>query len=182
VDYLPGSLDFDPAVLPVDPALAGQVLWLDALIGNVDRSWRNPNMLVWHGRLWLIDHGAALTFHHKWATAASTPGRPYDAAEHALIGCSPDVESADRALAPLVTPALLDAAVAQVPDRWLLGEPGFDSMAALRSAYTDQLAARLDERPAWLPPLVEAAERGTAGRKPVTRRSGRPPWLTGGSS
>ena len=62
---------------------AGRVLWFDALVGNVDRTWRNPNMLFWHGRPYLIDHGAALTFHHSW----SSPLRPYDAGEHALIGC-----------------------------------------------------------------------------------------------
>ena len=61
LDYLPGALDFEAGADGVDPALAGRVLWFDALVGNVDRSWRNPNMLFWHGRLQLIDHGAALT-------------------------------------------------------------------------------------------------------------------------
>ena len=61
------------------PELAGRVLWFDALVGNVDRSWRNPNMLFWHGRLQLIDHGAALTFHHNWPGAAAAVARPYDA-------------------------------------------------------------------------------------------------------
>ena len=70
LDYLPGALDFEAGADGVDPGLAGRVLWFDALVGNVDRSWRNPNMLFWHGRLQLIDHGAALTFHHNW------PGAP----------------------------------------------------------------------------------------------------------
>ncbi len=61
---------------------AGRVLWFDALVGNVDRSWRNPNMLFWHGRLYLIDHGATLTFHHNWPAADGAPARPYDAADH----------------------------------------------------------------------------------------------------
>jgi hypothetical protein len=76
LDYLPGALDFEAGADGVDPELAGRVLWFDALVGNVDRSWRNPNMLFWHGRLQLIDHGAALTFHHNWpgARPRSSPG------------------------------------------------------------------------------------------------------------
>ena len=72
LDYLPGALDFEAGADGVDPALAGRVLWFDALVGNVDRSWRNPNMLFWHGRLELIDHGAALTFHHHGRPRASS--------------------------------------------------------------------------------------------------------------
>jgi len=74
----------------------GRVLWFDALIGNVDRSWRNPNLLFWHGWPYLIDHGAPLAFHHNWAGAAAAVNRPYDAAQHALLGCSPDVAAAAR--------------------------------------------------------------------------------------
>src|SRR3978361_1610891 len=73
VDYLPGALDFEAGAAQVGAEPAGRVLWFDALIGNVDRSWRNPNMLFWHGRLHLIDHGAALTFHHNWPGAAAAP-------------------------------------------------------------------------------------------------------------
>jgi hypothetical protein len=76
MDYLPGALDFEAGVAAVSAELAGRVLWFDALIGNVDRSWRNPNMLFWHGRLHLIDHGAALTFHHNWPGAAAAVARP----------------------------------------------------------------------------------------------------------
>ncbi len=69
VDFLPGALDFETGAATVDPGLAGRIIWFDALISNADRSWRNPNMLLWHGRLYLIDHGATLTFHHRWASA-----------------------------------------------------------------------------------------------------------------
>ena len=105
LDYLPGALDFEAGADGVDPGLAGRVLWFDALIGNVDRSWRNPNMLFWHGGLQLIDHGAALTFHHHWPGAAAAVERVYDASTHALIECEPDVPAADAALAPRVTRA-----------------------------------------------------------------------------
>ena len=84
VDYLPGALDFDTAMGGVDQALAGRVMWFDALVGNADRSWRNPNMLLWHGKLYLIDHGATLTFHHRWETAAASVARPDAEAQHLL--------------------------------------------------------------------------------------------------
>src|ERR671917_2444275 len=94
LDYLPGALDFEAGVASVEPELAGRVLWFDALVGNVDRSWRNPNMLFWHGRLHLIDHGATLTFHHHWPGAEAAVTRPYDASAHALVECEPVVAAA----------------------------------------------------------------------------------------
>src|SRR6195952_4652376 len=144
LDYLPGALDFDAAAGDVDAGLAGRVLWFDALVGNVDRSWRSPNMLFWPGRLQLIDHGAALTFHHNWPGAAAAVGRVYDAAQHALIECDPDVASADAALAPRVTRSLLDEVLAQVPGEWLVDDEL--SASELRARYVDQLLDRLAAR------------------------------------
>ena len=87
VDFLPGSFGFDPT-FEVAPDIAARTLWLDALVANVDRSWRNPNLLVWHGDLWLIDHGAALYFHHAWSGGITDPARfaaqPYDVGDHVL--------------------------------------------------------------------------------------------------
>jgi hypothetical protein len=153
VDYLPGALDVDARA--VDPGLAARILWFDALIGNVDRSWRNPNMLLWHGRVRLIDHGAALIFHHSWSGLEASATKAYDAATHALAGVASGVDDADAALAPLVTAGLVATVVADVPDEWLAGEPGFDSADAVRSAYAGQLTARLDGRDAWLPGIRE---------------------------
>ncbi|WP_040337250.1 HipA family kinase [Candidatus Blastococcus massiliensis] len=173
LDYLPGALDFEAGADGVDGGPAGRVLWFDALVGNVDRSWRNPNMLFWHGELQLIDHGAALTFHHHWPGAGAAVTRPYDASTHALIECAPDVPAADTALAPLVTRELLMGVLALVPDEWLESEPPGD----LRGRYADQLLARLDARDAWLPGLVAAAEAGGAGRRRAPRGENRPSWL-----
>jgi len=173
LDYLPGALDFEAGADGVDPGLAGRVLWFDALVGNVDRSWRNPNMLFWHGRLVLIDHGAALTFHHHWPGAAAAITRPYDATTHALIECEPDVVAADAALEPLVTRSVLDGVLTQVPDEWLDDE----SPAALRQRYVDQLLARLAARESWLPALVAAAAAGAGGRRRAPRGENRPSWL-----
>src|SRR3954471_804768 len=170
LDYLPGALDFEAGVGSVGSELAGQVLWFDALVGNVDRSWRNPNMLFWHGGLYLIDHGAALTFHHSWAGVTAAVSRPYDAAQHALVECRPDVAAADAALAGRVTRALLEDVLAQVPDDWLDEE-------GPRDRYVEQLLARLDARSSWLAGLLEAARAGGAGRGRAPRGEDRPGWL-----
>ncbi|MFJ2647736.1 HipA family kinase [Streptomyces sp. NPDC087420] len=142
MDYLPGSIGFDPLAYEVDAAEAGRVVWFDALINNVDRSWRNPNLLVWHGDLWLIDHGATMIWHHNWPTAQASAAKPYNASAHALAAFAPDIASAAAALAPLVTEELLAAVVADVPDEWLADEPGFDTTDALRRAYAEPLLAR----------------------------------------
>src|SRR5512139_1564351 len=83
IDFLPGSFGYDSGCTP-DPETAARVLWLDALTANVDRSWRNPNMLVWHGDLWLIDHGATMIWHHNWPTAGSAAAKPYNASDNVL--------------------------------------------------------------------------------------------------
>ncbi|MCU7825843.1 HipA family kinase [Kitasatospora sp. DSM 101779] len=151
--FVSGALNFDPLCFDVDPALAGRVLWFDAFTGNVDRSWRNPNMLMAAGGLRLIDHGATLIFHHHWAGSAAWAGRRYDAGDHALLRADPDLKAADAELAPLV-PAALEAAVAAVPEVWLADEPGFDSPDAVRAAYRDLLTARLAGRHDWLPEVA----------------------------
>jgi hypothetical protein len=179
VDFLPGSLDLDASAFSLPADFAGQVLWFDALIGNVDRSWRNPNMLFWHGTAYLIDHGAALTFHHNWA-ATGFAEREYDAREHALLGYSPDLAAADAALAPLVDEALVSRVVEAVPSQWLVGEPGFDSADAVRAAYVEQLLARSQAREGWLTKLHEVvAEHGNRERVAPVRGANRPAWLGG---
>jgi hypothetical protein len=153
--------------------MAGRVLWFDALVGNVDRSWRNPNMLFWHGRLQLIDHGAALTFHHNWPGAAASVTRPYDASAHALLECEPQVPAADADLAGRVTRPLLDDVLGQVPDEWLED----DVPDGVRVRYVDQLLGRLAARDSWLPGVVAAAEAGGGGRRRAPRGENRPAWL-----
>ena len=150
-DFLPGSLGFDPVAHSVDPDLASRVLWLDALVGNVDRSWRNPNLLLWHRDLWLIDHGASLVFHHDWARAASAAEKPYRADDHVLAAQATGLAAAAEQLAPQVTRSLLEQVAALVPDVWLDDEPGFGSAGEVRTAYVDQLLRRVAARRAWQP-------------------------------
>jgi hypothetical protein len=185
VDFLPGALDFETGAATVAPSLAGRIMWFDALVSNADRSWRNPNMLLWHGSLYLIDHGATLTFQHRWSSAAAAAERPYDVSEHALLGCGALVEAADSELAPLLRPDVIRDAVAQVPGEWLAGEPGFDGVEQLRDAYVAQIEARLAARPAWLPSLTVAARAGLGQLTPADRAgrpTTRPAWVTGGDA
>lgn len=151
MDFLPGALGFDPLAHTVEPGLASRVLWFDALVGNVDRSWRNPNLLLWHRELQLIDHGASLVFHHSWARALAAAGKPYDASDHVLAGQATRRRAADAALAPLVTPDLLDEVTSLVPDAWLEDEPGFAGADDVRAAYSDHLLRRVAERQVWAP-------------------------------
>lgn len=186
MDYLPGAKDFTPEVartFPVDPLEAGKVIWLDALTVNVDRTVHSSNLMIWPTfgiappRLWLIDHGAALVFHHRWD--ASAPEKSYDFRSHALGGHGPDTRAADAELAPLVTEELLRTILARVPDAWLMDEPGFASPDAVREAYVGYLLARVRASAAWLPtdfPSREQLAAEDADRVERTQR-GRPDWL-----
>ncbi|MCS0600670.1 hypothetical protein NX794_05410 [Streptomyces sp. LP11] len=142
MDFLSGALGYDPLAFPVSAEEAGRIVWFDALVNNVDRSWRNPNLLVHRGELWLIDHGATMIWQHNWPAAEASAVRPYDASEHALARFAPDVAGAAAELAPRVTEDLLAEVTAEVPDAWLTDEPGFDTPDALRRAYARPLLAR----------------------------------------
>jgi hypothetical protein len=151
VDYLPGSFGFDPG-LEVDRDVAGQILWLDAYVANVDRSWRNPNLLVWHGDIWAIDHGASLYFHHGWSGGITDPSRfaeqPWSVDDHVLRAHVDAVGGVADDLADAVTDEVLEEVTALVPDEWLVGPV---PPADLRAAYVAFLRARLDGSRSWLP-------------------------------
>ncbi len=154
IDFLPGSFGYDASCSP-DPDEAAEILWLDAFVANVDRSWRNPNLLVWHRRIWCIDHGAALYFHHGWSGGISAPERfaqqGYDASDHVLSSYTSRVADADARLGSLVTRELLEDVLADVPDEWVELVPGAVDPAAVRAAYVDFLLARLAGPRGWLP-------------------------------
>jgi hypothetical protein len=162
MDFLPGALGFDPVAHIVGPDEAARVLWFDALVENVDRTWRNPNLLRWPtsfprrsarpSELWCIDHGACLYFHHSWARAAGAVGRAYDTSDHVLAPFT-TAESravADRELTAAVTRPLLESVAEQVPDEWLADDDFFASVDAARAAYVDHLTGRLADR-TWVP-------------------------------
>ncbi|MBZ6209238.1 hypothetical protein KVH31_22345 [Streptomyces olivaceus] len=186
MDYLSGGADFTPEVaevFPVDSGEAGRVVWLDALTVNVDRTVHSSNLMVWPTlgtvppRLWLIDHGAALVFHHRWE--GSVPQKAYDFRHHALGGYAPDVRAADADLAPKVTGELLREVVGRVPEAWLTCEAGFGTPEEVRAAYVGHLHSRVQASSEWLPtgfPSRAELAAENAARAARTRR-GRPDWL-----
>jgi len=156
LDYLPGSLGFDPLVEPPGLDLASRVLWFDALVTNVDRTPRNPNLLTWHNRLWLIDHGASLYFHHAWRGWEAASKRPFAAArDHVLLPFAGAIAETDAALAARLPDEVLQGIVDLVPEEWLRGETGFPDTAALRAAYVEFLLCRLEEPRGWVRDLEE---------------------------
>lgn len=155
MDYLPGSVAFDPVTTHVDARLASTIVWFDALVSNVDRTARNTNMLMWHRQLWLIDHGAALYVHHTpgWHDDAARARDPFRLVkDHVLLSRATEVELVDEALAARCTPTLLDEAIGAVPDGWLAG----DSSSETRRQYRDYLRARLEPPRAFVEEVQRA--------------------------
>jgi hypothetical protein len=144
LDYLPGSITFDPLIYTPDERLASAIVWFDAFVCNVDRSARNTNMLMWHRRLWLIDHGAALYFHHAWtkndAHATSPFGLIKDHVLLRLAGSLPEIDGQMRTV--LSTDGLAEI-IQLIPDAWLPDDPGFDGKTGQREAYLNFFQVRL---------------------------------------
>lgn len=159
LDYLPGSVNYDPLVDRPDEALASRIVWFDAFIQNVDRTARNTNMLLWHRKLWLIDHGAAFYFHHDWSRAeAAASSRFSPIKDHVLLPAAGALAQADAELAARVTPELIERIVELVPTVWLEGEPGFADAEAHRRAYTEHLTRRIDGPRGFVEQAIQARE------------------------
>jgi hypothetical protein len=154
VDFLPGALPFRPPAGPApSPELAAGIVWFDALVTNVDRTARNTNLLHWHDRLWLIDHGAALYFHHGTGELPEHARRPFEAiAEHVLLPYAGSIAEADERLAPAVARELLDEIAGAIPDAWLDGDD--------RGIYADYLSTRLEAPRDFVATAEEARGRG----------------------
>lgn len=153
VDFLPGSFGYDGS-RPPSAEEAGAILWLDAWTVNVDRTWANPNLLVWHRRTWAIDHGASLWFHHSWPSrppdARRFVGQPFDPTGHVLADVADPVAVTHERLGPLVTPEVVAEVVGLVPDEWLEPTASLPDVDAVRSAYVEHLTLRLADRTAWI--------------------------------
>jgi hypothetical protein len=153
VDFLPGAFGYDGDLEPEDP-VGPKVLWLDAFTANVDRSWRNPNLLRWHGALWVIDHGASLYFHHAWGNGVTSAKRfaaqPWDITDHVLATRADALGVADAEARHLLGHRVFTEVLAEVPDTWLEPIPGAATPDAVRTAYVEFLDVRLATR-SWLP-------------------------------
>lgn len=158
LDYLPGSITWDPLVPPAPAGgFASDVVWFDAFTTNPDRTPRNVNMLEWHGRTWLIDHGASLFFHHGWDDVMARATDPFErVAQHVLLPFADDLGSADERARERLSGDLFEATLAAVPDGWL--ELGYDDEKpdAIRGCYLDYLVARLHGSAAFVEEAARA--------------------------
>jgi hypothetical protein len=144
LDYLPGSVTFDPLVFIPDAALASAIVWFDAFVCNVDRTARNVNMLIWHRKLWLIDHGAALYFQHAWKQGEEFAHHPFGLIkDHALLKYASALAQVDEEMKALLTVDRLAAIVEWIPDSWLPEDSGFSGKAAQRAAYLNFFKGRI---------------------------------------
>lgn len=163
LDYLPGSITFDPIARFVpDAATASRVVLFDAFVTNVDRTARNANLLQWHSRLWLIDHGAALYFHHGWRDADRLEGVAdvfAESADHVLLRWASELDEAAAFLAGVLNEELIERVVADVPDAWLDPNDGFADVTEHRGAYVSWLRERVSAMPIYLEEAKRARSR-----------------------
>lgn len=156
LDYLPGSLTFDPLVDKPDADLASRIVWFDAYVSNVDRTARNTNMLIWHRRLHLIDHGAALYFHHDWDGYLERSVDPFSRTrDHVLLPFAAKLAEVDALMADRLTPRILADIVDAIPASWLDGSAPFDATAQ-RAAYLAYLTRRLQAPRAYAEEALRA--------------------------
>jgi hypothetical protein len=142
--YLQGAITYDPAVHKVDGLMASKIVWLDCLLMNVDRTVRNTNMLMWQKELWVIDHGAALYFHHSWQNWQEQAVKPFALVkDHVLLPWAEKLKEVDTALKGLLTTDVIEKIVDMVPDEWLEDNPFVQSAKEGRDVYIQFLNKRI---------------------------------------
>jgi hypothetical protein len=157
LDYLPGAVMFDPVAEKPDADLASAIVWFDAYVSNVDRMANNTNLLMWHRQLRLIDHGAALYFHHAWDDPLARSKEPFARIkDHVLLPFASRLREADEAMTRHITPDIIRSIVALVPDAWLSGDPAFSTPEENRQAYSQYLLRRLEPPHAFVEEAVRA--------------------------
>jgi len=157
LDYLPGAVTFDPIAEKPDADLASAVVWFDAYVTNVDRTPRNTNMLIWHRRLWLIDHGATLYFHHTWNDYLERSRAPFPMIkDHVLLRFASALREVDATMTGRVTPDIIDSIVTLIPDAWLVEKAPFGGSNQHRDAYREYLLSRLESPRVFLEEAIRA--------------------------
>jgi hypothetical protein len=160
LDYLPGAVTFDPVAEKPDADLASSIVWFDAYVTNVDRTPRNTNMLVWHRRLWLIDHGATLYFHHAWDNYLERSRAPFPMIkDHVLLRLASALREVDSRMTERVTPDIVDSILQLIPDAWLAGDSSSGGSDRYRKAYMEYLLRRLEPPHAFLEEAIRARSR-----------------------
>lgn len=141
--FLSGAINFDPVVTLVDPLLASKIVWLDAFLTNVDRTFKNTNMLIWHKELWLIDHGASLYFHHSWTNVEKHSKSPFSLIkDHVLLPQASLLEEADKSFKEILTREKLKEIVYLIPDEWLEWEGNEEKAEEIKETYLQFLLTR----------------------------------------
>ena len=144
VHFLSGAITFDATVTKISSELASQIVWLDCLLTNIDRTARNTNMLIWHKELWLIDHGAALYFHHAWDNMENHAISPFKlVSNHVLLPFAADLDDVNARFSAILTYEKIQAILALIPDEWLENETAFETKAQHRNAYSTFLNTRI---------------------------------------
>jgi hypothetical protein len=157
--YLSGAINFDPVVTDVEAKMASQIVWLDAYITNVDRTFKNTNMLIWHKELWLIDHGACLYFHHSfndWQGHAKSPFALIK--DHVLLPKASMLAEADAEAKNILTDSLLQQIANLIPDEWLQWEGADETPGQLREVYLNFLKTRRDHSEIFIKEAQNARE------------------------
>jgi hypothetical protein len=151
LDYLPGSIMFDPLIERPSSELASKIVWLDAFIANVDRTPRNANMLLWHKELWLIDHGAAFFYQHNWDKFSGNAANPFkQIRDHMLLQFADEIEKADEEFSKKITPEILRGIVDLIPEEWL------EKADEEKKIYLEFLTKRIENRSEFVKEAIDA--------------------------
>lgn len=157
--YLSGAITFDPLVTEVEADLASEIVWLDCLLTNMDRTARNTNMLLWHKELWLIDHGAALYFHHSMENWEQQASRPFSLIkDHVLLPFASNLVEIDRKFKEILTSAKIREIVSLIPDEWLNLDGTLASTEQHRGIYADFLITRLEHSEIFIKEAAHARQ------------------------
>jgi hypothetical protein len=158
--FLSGAITFDPVVTKLSPELSSKIVWLDAFITNVDRTFRNTNMLIWHKELWLIDHGASLYFHHSWNTWETHAKSPFALIkDHVLLPHASELAVTDLAFRKLLTKEILQDIVNYIPEDWLHWEDNEQTPDEIRDVYFQFLWTRLNHSEIFINEAQNAREK-----------------------
>jgi hypothetical protein len=158
--FLSGAITFDPVVTKLSPELSSQIVWLDAFITNVDRTFRNTNMLIWHKELWLIDHGASLYFHHSWNTWETHAKSPFALIkDHVLLPQASELAVTDLAFRKLLTKEILQDIVNYIPEDWLHWDDSEQTPDEIRDVYFQFLWTRLNHSEIFINEAQNAREK-----------------------
>ncbi len=157
LDYLPGSVMFNPLVDIVEDKLATSIVWFDAYITNVDRTIRNTNMLMWHRKLYLIDHGASLYFHHNWENYLEKSSNPFTVIkDHVLLPFANSFLEVDKEIHAKISKTLIENIINLIPDSWLQNSSEFSSIKQNKDAYLKYLLKRLQNRHLFVEEAIRA--------------------------